>query len=207
MALSICGEGAKMNRKLNYPSRSEAEWILSEAKPHNPGPWIQHSRVTAYCAEKIAAASGLDPDKAYVIGLLHDIGRRFGISQMAHVYKGWKYMLELGYPSVARICLTHSYNTQSIDDDLGKCDVTEEQRKELESALENIIYDDYDRLIQLCDSIAMSKGVVDIEFRMSNVRKRYGKYSQRKWDKNLELKKYFEDMAGVDSIYDIVRGN
>nr|WP_243122638.1 hypothetical protein [Clostridium sp. KNHs216] len=27
----------------------------------------------------------LDPCKAYIVGLLHDIGRRFGVTNLAHV--------------------------------------------------------------------------------------------------------------------------
>ena len=188
-----------------YPTRMEAEKLLSEAEPLNPGSWVAHSRVVAACAEKIASASGLNPDKAYVLGLLHDIGRRFGISHMAHAYKGWKYMLELGYPDVAKVCLTHSYNTQSLEDDLGNWDVSQEELKELTEALAAYTYDDYDRLIQLCDSLAMAEGVVDIEVRMSDIKRRYGKYPQRKWDKNLELKRYFEEKAGVASIYEVVK--
>ena len=61
-------------------SRKEAEALLEEALPYNPGPWGDHSRTAAHCAECIARASNgrLDPDKAYVLGLLHDIGRRYG---------------------------------------------------------------------------------------------------------------------------------
>ena len=58
-----------------YPDRKTAEALLTEAEPHNPGPWGDHSRTAAHCAEAIAAACGLDADKAYVLGLLHDIGR------------------------------------------------------------------------------------------------------------------------------------
>ena len=50
----------------------------------------------------------------------------------------------------------------------------------------------------------MAKGVVDIKVRMSDIKRRYGKYPQPKWDKNLELKRYFEEKAGVDSIYEVL---
>ena len=65
-----------------------------------------------------------------------------------------------------------------------------------EEALVICEYDDYDRLIQLCDSIAGAEGVMTIEDRMGDVKRRYGSYPQEKWDKNLELKKYFEDKIG-----------
>ena len=84
------------------------------------------------------------------------------------------------------------------------CDITEEQNSELRDALEACVFDDYDRLIQLCDSIAMAEGVVDIIVRMSDIKKRYGSYPQPKWDKNLELLEYFTEKTGKD-IYRICR--
>ena len=60
----------------------------------------------------------------------------------------------------------------------------------------------YDRLIQLCDSIATAEGVVDICERMEDIKKRYGSYPQAKWNKNIELLEYFEEKTGRD-IYQI----
>ena len=49
------------------PTRKEAEMLLQEAETCNPGPWGNHSRIAAHCAEKIAAACGdLEADKAYI---------------------------------------------------------------------------------------------------------------------------------------------
>ena len=70
--------------------------------------------------------------------------------------------------------------------------------------LAELVYDDYDRLIQLCDALAMAEGVVDIEIRMSDVKRRYGEYPQEKWDNNLALKAYFEEKCGK-SIYEVVK--
>lgn len=56
--------------KVKYPSREEAEKLLKEAESCNPGPWGNHSRTAAHCAEAIAARSGMNPEKAYVLGLL-----------------------------------------------------------------------------------------------------------------------------------------
>ena len=39
-----------------YPTREQALALLAEAEPRNPGPWGDHSRTAAHCAEKIAAA-------------------------------------------------------------------------------------------------------------------------------------------------------
>lgn len=187
------------------PTRKEAERLLAEAEKCNPGPWGNHSRVAAYCAEKIAQeCDGLDSEKAYILGLLHDIGRKFGVRHLGHVSDGYTYMMSLGYDEAARICLTHSFNGGTIDGYIGKFDTTPEELKVIEDALETVTMDEYDKLIQLCDSIAGSEGVMDIEERMGDVRKRYGFYPQEKWDKNLKLKKHFEDMMGKD-IYAVTR--
>lgn len=186
------------------PTRKEAEALLEEAESCNPGPWGDHSRVAAHCAEKIAeACPGLDADKAYILGLLHDIGRKFGVRHLGHVSDGYTYMMSLGFDEAARICLTHSFNNKTLDEYNGKFDTTEEELHMIREELTKITYDEYDRLIQLCDSLAGAGGVLDIEERMGDVKRRYGSYSQEKWDCNLALKKHFEERAGND-IYRIV---
>ena len=186
------------------PSRAEAHRLVREAESCNPGPWGDHSRVAADCACKIAIAAGMDGEKAYVLGLLHDIGRKFGVFHMPHVYLGYHYMMELGYEEVARVCLTHCFSTPDLRTYIGKFDVTEEQLQELKDLLAGMVYDDYDRLIQLCDALAMAEGVVDIETRMLDVKRRYGHYPQEKWDNNMALKAYFEEKCGK-SIYEVLK--
>lgn len=186
------------------PKREEAEELLREAERCNPGPWGNHSRVAAHCAEKIALeCDDLDSNKAYILGLLHDIGRKFGVRHLGHVSDGYSYMLTLGYDEVAQICLTHSFNNQIIDEYIGKFDTTDEELKMIQDALKVANMDEYDRLIQLCDSIAGAEGVLDIEERMGDVKCRYGSYPQAKWDINLASKKHFEGKMGKD-IYAVV---
>ena len=186
------------------PTREEAERILKEAESCNPGPWGNHSRVVAVCAREIAArVKGMDPEKAYITGLMHDIGRKFGAKHLGHVYDGYHYMLELGYDEAARVCLTHSFATKEMDEYIGNFDISIEQQKEIEDAMKEIVYDDYDRLIQLCDSLSGTDGAVDMEVRMGDVRRRYGRYPQKKWDCNLALKKLFDQKVGGD-IYEIL---
>ena len=186
------------------PTREEAERILAEAGKYNPGPWVNHSRVAAHCAEKIAEkCEDIDPEKAYIVGLLHDIGRKFGTRHLGHVSDGYTYMMSLGYDEVARVCLTHSFNDQVMEDYIGKKDTTDAEYEQIQNALHEISMDEYDRLIQLCDAIAGADGVLDITERMADVRRRYGSYPTQKWNQNLLLKKYFEEKTG-DEIYNIV---
>lgn len=181
------------------PTKEQAEALLKEAERCNPGPWGDHSRVAARCAERIAQACGdLDPGKAYILGLLHDIGRKFGVRHLGHVSDGYTYMMSLGYDEAARICLTHSFHNQSMSDYIGRFDTTEEELALIQRELAAVSMDDYDRLIQLCDSLAGAEGVMDMEARMEDVRRRYGSYPQEKWNRNLELKQYFEKKTGKD---------
>lgn len=181
------------------PTLVQAEQLLREAEACNPGPWGNHSRVTAHCARMIAnRCHGMDGEKAGILGLLHDIGRKFGVRHLGHVSDGYSYMLSLGYDEAARICLTHSFNNGRLEEYIGRHDVSEAERQLIINGLASVEMDDYDRLIQLCDSLAGAEGVLDMEARMGDVKARYGMYPQAKWDKNLWLKGYFEEKMGMD---------
>lgn len=143
------------------PTRDEAMALIRDGLSNNPGPWGKHSLTAAHCAEKIAVACGdMDAEKAYVLGLLHDIGRKFGVRHLGHV--------------------------------------SDEEMEMIKTELARTVYDDYDRLIQLCDSLAGAEGVLDIEDRMNDVKKRYGFYPQKKWDSNMRSKRYFEKKMEKD---------
>ena len=138
-----------------------------------------------------------------MLGLLHDIGRKFGVRHLGHVSDGYTYMMSLDYPDAARICLTHSFNGMKIDDYVGNRDTSEEETDLICTKLAETVPDDYDSLIQLCDAISGAEGVMDIVDRMSDVKRRYGMYDQEKWNRNLELKAYFEGRMQRD-LYDAV---
>ena len=185
------------------PTREEAIELVRDGLVSNPGPWGRHCLTAAHCAEKIADACGdMDSEKAYVLGLLHDIGRKFGVRHLGHVSDGFSFMKKLGYDEVAKICLTHSFNNHTVDEYIGKFDVTERELALIKSELAKITYDEYDMLIQLCDSLAGADGVLDIEERMGDVKKRYGYYPQNKWDSNIRLMHYFENKMGKN-IYQV----
>jgi HD superfamily phosphodiesterase len=187
-----------------FPTRKDAEKLLADAEKSNPGSWGNHFRVAAHCAGKIAMACGdMDADKAYVLGLLHDIGRKFGVRHLGHVSDGYSYMMTLGYDEVARVCLTHSFNNQMIDEYIGEFNTSHEELKLIQDELKRIVIDEYDKLIQLCDALAGTQTVLDIEERMTDVKIRYGLYPKEKWDRNIALKHYFEKKIGKD-IYIVV---
>jgi len=194
--------------KYKVPSRKIAEEILDEASILNPGLWVEHSRYVAEAAALIAKYDkDLDEDTAYVLGLLHDIGRMNGIHYVRHSIDGYNYALEKGYDLVARISITHSFLCNNIDDICGEMDLTKSEYKFVKNYLSNIEYNSYDKLIQLCDVLALPSGFCLMEKRMVDVVMRYGftDFTLEKWKKTFEIKEYFEGKIGK-SIYSILTG-
>lgn len=194
---------------MRIPDRVTAEALLQEAGARNPGPWVAHSYRVAEAAQAIARRlPGLDPEAAYVLGLLHDIGRRAGVTGMRHVLDGYRYLTDLGYADAARINLTHSFAVKDIDAIFGAWDCTPDELRAIEAYLAAVEYDDYDRLIQLCDSLAMAEGFVLMEKRMMDVALRYGGVNDRtlaKWRTTFDVKRDFERRMGC-SIYSLLPG-
>ncbi len=193
---------------MKIPSKEIAIELLEESGKMFPGLWVEHSYLTAQCAQKIASLCELNEDSAYVLGLLHDIGRRFGAGHLKHVYAGYTYMNELGYEDVARICLTHSFQHQDIHAYSGNIDIEQDQYQLLEEHLKSLQYDDYDRLIQLCDALAFPGGVVAIETRLMDVILRYGtnELTALKYRAIYDLKRYFESKMNIN-VYELFDAN
>ena len=96
-------------------SRRDALCHLDQARALNNGGWISHSLAVGTAAERIAVhIEGLDAERVFVLGALHDIGRRFGEMGMNHVILGYRFLLAEGDAEAAEICLTHSFPVQDI---------------------------------------------------------------------------------------------
>ncbi len=176
------------------PTKEQALEELKVAGQMNPGPWVKHSENVGIAARNIAEKiSGMDPQKAYIVGLLHDT---------THVYEGYKYCMENGWDEAARVCMTHSYRLMKDEFDY-------EPSTDAEKAIKEYILhteaDDYDKLIQLCDSLATDYGFVILEKRFVDVTRRYGIMEGyiKGWDVSFEIKETFEEKMGC-SIYDVL---
>lgn len=189
------------------PTREEALNELNIANEMNPGPWREHSLNVADAAKRIAEACHLDANKAYVLGLLHDIGRRTGIAQVRHIIDGYDFCISKGWDEVARCCLTHSFPIKDIEADISKKDITKEQYDFIKKYLDELEYDQYDKLIILCDSLADAKGFCILEKRFVDTTRRYGVFSFTidRWNYTFEYKKYFDILANM-SIYNLLPG-
>jgi len=150
---------------------------------------------------------GLDADAAYILGLLHDIGRREGVTGGRHALDGYRYLAEQGFWDAARICMTHSFPVQDIHYMTGEWDCTSEELAFIARTLAEIVYTPYDRLIKLCDALALPSGFCLVEKRLVDVALRYGtnEYTVKKWKAILQIQRDFEQVLGC-SIYSLLPG-
>ncbi len=189
-----------------YPDRKTAHEALAAEGRRNPGPWTAHSLSVARAAEAIAArCEGMDAEKAYVCGLLHDIGRGEGVYGARHIVDGYAYAMERGWDEIARICLTHSFPVKDEEKNIARRDYTPAQQQLVRDFLASIQYDDYDRLIILCDALGEAEGCCILEKRLVDVARRYGLHSftLELWERIFEYKEYFEQRIG-QSVYNIL---
>lgn len=193
---------------MKIPTLQEAELLLIEGEKMNPGPWIAHSNFAAQAARHIAACHpDMDASCAYILGYMHDIGRRTGVTQMRHIFDGYNFLIDKGYDDAARICLTHSFPYKDTNSAFGKWDCYSDERKFIDTYICNIEYNNYDRLIQLCDYLSMPSGFCIIEKRMIDVALRYGtnEYAISKWKSLFEIKESFDKAIGR-SVYEVLPG-
>jgi hypothetical protein len=193
---------------MRVPNLQQAQRFLAEAEQLNPGLWVAHSRFVAEAAKAIAASDpDLDPERSNILGLLHDIGRREGRTSMRHIIDGYHFLSSRGYEDAARICLTHSFPLQDTNAVFGEWDCTDEERHFVDDYIERTTYTDYDRLLQLCDGLALPTGLVLLEKRMIDIALRYGtnEYTVEKWRATIGIRDYFEGRLGC-SIYRVLPG-
>ena len=186
------------------PTREEADQLLIWAGEQNPGVWTDHSKVVARAAETIAEKCGLDTHRAYVSGLLHDIGRYEGIRGLYHSYAGYELLKSKGYDEIADVCISHSFSTKNIEEFFGKNDCTAEEIEVIKQYITKSTYNDYDKLIQLCDVMCGATGVTLIEVRIMDVIRRYGleNVTLNRIEAFFKRKEYFDNLCGMN-IYDL----
>lgn len=185
-----------------------AETELERAGKLNPGKWTEHSRFVALACKNIAAqCRDLSSDKAYCFGLLHDIGRYAGVTSEKHLIDGYRFCMERGWEKAAQICISHAFMIQDIKTSIGTFDISDEDYFFMERFVKNAVYDDYDRLVQLCDALALPTGFCLLEKRFVDVAIRYGTppVMVERWKKILELKELFDEKIN-GSIYQLLPG-
>lgn len=170
--------------------------------------WIKHSICVGNTAGRIAKTLDLDEDFTKVLGYIHDIGKINGYQidrTLKHEIKGYNYIKELGYDEeYASICITHSYLNNDLDcvsgDKSNKNDISYDF---LKNYVENHIYSDYDKLINLCDLMCTDR-VMTMEKRLIDLLIRHGVFETTQYHikEALKLKEYFDNLLGYN-LYNI----
>ena len=189
-------------------NKKTAQQALEQAAKSNPGAWVDHSKYVAEACKNIALrCKNLSADQAYLFGLLHDIGRYAGVTSEKHLIDGYRYCMERGWEKAAQICISHAFMIQDIHTSIGEFDVSDADYLFMETFVANAVYDDYDRLVQLCDSLALPTGFCLLEKRFVDVTLRYGVHPATidRWKKILEIKALFEAQIGC-SVYTLLPG-
>ncbi len=188
-ALEIWKQGIIYRRAHDgWPPRFETEYLF-----HSLG-------IANACARVAALIPGMDSEKAWALGLLHDYGKRHDErkGKHFHVLEGYEEMLRLGYTDVARICLTHSFPKKDFDFSAYGC------RKEwltvAREKLENVEIDDYDRLVRLLDFMFEGMRITTFENRVDGIVRRYHTKTPPTdlYNYALQNKAYFEAKIGQD---------
>jgi len=183
----------------------DADSFFNNLCKHNIGPWINHSLNVAKAASIITAATKqYDPQKAYIYGLLHDIGRSIGYSHIKHIIDGFR-LLENVDNEAALICITHSFPNHCLDEYQGKIDINDDDKKLINKILRETKYDFYHELIQLVDGLADSNGFVRLEIRWVDISIRNGinQHVIDKWKTITNIMTKFEKQYSI-SIYKLL---
>lgn len=164
--------------------------------------YIFHTSGIAHACETIARAAGLDADKAFAIGLLHDYGKYDDEAHGGdfHCRVGYNDMLKMGYPEVARICITHYFPNPNFPDSDYK--FSQDWKNWAHSFLKDMIYDDYDRLAQFVDLLFEGMEITTLLKRHQGIVHRYKlNWSdvQNSYDNAVKNKARFDELCGTDT--------
>lgn len=200
---------------MSYPKLSKALEIYNqsmqrlEVLPSNHPIELDrlHSLAVAFISARLAAhIPGLNTEKAYVLGLLHDYGEVISRTDSAlfHGTSGYDEMLKMGYEDCARICLTHTF----LSADFEVTDYVYPQKEMLRAKelMQKLLMDDYDRVVQISDLLVNGYTPVTIEQRLNFIREKYH-ISETAYERKLleanRFKKVLDNQCGLN-IYTLI---
>ena len=105
--------------------------------------YIFHTQGIAFASRQIASRmSGMNPETAYICGLLHDYGKKYNEREIGrfHGLVGFQELNAMGLGLPACICLTHTF----VDKNINFCDFPSYPKKDLDicqSLLSALEYD------------------------------------------------------------------
>lgn len=163
------------------------------------------AKIAKRIAEKMKT---MDPNRLYVMGLLHDICRTEDVrNQRFHGILGYEKLIQID-PDVARACLLHTFAWNELPPYRQCAALFYNHKKDYQFIADFIKKNppkEEDYLIQLCDGLANKNGFVTIEERAEEIMERH-RQSQDFMDivQINEIKHYFDQKIGCD-IYDLFK--
>lgn len=150
----------------------------------NTSSWITHSLNVGITASVLATGlQNVEPKKAFVLGILHDIGRKFK-TDMQHTIFGYEYLVNKGYTSEAKVCLTHSHihgercaNNEpavpgwSCENGVSTWDESVET-DDLTKFLKTTTYNSYDSILNIADLMATDSAILPVYDRIQEIKSR-----------------------------------
>ncbi|MFI3241292.1 MAG: HD domain-containing protein [Alphaproteobacteria bacterium] len=189
--------------------QQEKEFSLTNGRPKNTW-YMYHNHIygVAEVAKEIASrTTGLDTSKAYLMGLLHDIGKlREDVFKRHHGIVGYEMLKDID-KDIAGICITHMFGTNSNPKMDKKFFDNVDDYNFISTYLKTNKLSEYDKLIQCCDMLSDARGFVTIEQRAKDYETRHGiKLPENALAPRIKLKEYFDDKIGVNiySLYPLL---
>lgn len=170
---------------------------------------LGHYIRVAQNAHKIALyLPHLNPEKAYIMGLVHDYGQveEARNKKRFHGLAGYQSLMTMGYDEAARACLVHSFFEWE--------DITPERYHSYDKdcilqcakLLKERPFNDYDRLVHLADLTAICHKTTSLEMRFEYLAVTYRineRLIKEKFLMACRLKHYFDELC-QQNIYDIL---
>lgn len=154
--------------------------------------WELHCLNVASISEKIAKQiNGLDPEYAFIYGLVHDIGRITAHGRKnpkSHPVEGYRFLTEgenygKGYEQIAMSCITHTFpDLTDITIVPGMCHPDWKKKEREFDEIDSFIYSKlkgysptlYDTIVLLADLMSGNNTTISIETRLRNAYARFG---------------------------------
>ena len=201
-------------------SIAKAQQMINELKNHevslgrDPKTWYtyeNHVYGVAQSAKIIAdKLKTMDPNRLYVMGLLHDICRtKENREQRFHGISGYEKLIQLD-EDAARASLLHTFPYNELPPYSRCAPLFFECKKDYKFVADFIQKNptkEEDYLIQLCDHLANKNGFVTIEERAKEVLERYAQLHIEGFVDIVrinELKEHFDKKIG-GNIYDLLK--
>lgn len=128
---------------------------------------MQHSLNVAIVAERLADELGLSGKKAYILGLIHDIGKsQVNKKGIRYILEGYNFLYELGYEKEARVCLTHYFYDNKLVKKIllqNNSEFTDDEIKFITSYINKNGFDMYDKILQIADNMGGKNYIMTIE--------------------------------------------